>query len=86
MTSKHTHLIFAIVLTLTCSLTVHTAFQGADRRAYSKTLASESNSQSECLSNSASRLIFHTKMVVKQSLIITKESLNTVIDAAIEVL
>ncbi len=38
------------------------------------------------LPSSASRLIFHTKMVVEESLIITKESLNTIIDAAIEIL
>ena len=86
MTSKQTHLVFAIMLTLACSLTVHTAFQGVDRKATSEQSTSVSTKPSKGLSSSASRLIFHTKMVVEESLIITKESLNAIIDTALEIL
>lgn len=86
MTSKQTHITFSVLMALVFSLIVHASFQGVEPMK-SPIKVQNTNRQSHTdLSTSASKLIFHTKMVVHESLILTKESLNTILDTVIETL
>jgi len=86
MTTKQTHIIFGILLALACSLTVHTAFQGVEETMPNNQPHNVDMPLPQNLSTSTSKLIYHTKMVVQESLIVTRESLNAILDVAIKTL
>ena len=84
MTTNQTHLSFALLILLAASITTYTAFEG--KAADNASIESTTKSDAIALSQSMSSLIYHSKMVVSESLKVSKNSINLILDNTIETL
>ena len=77
---------FALLILLAASVTTYTAFKGKANNSQAINSSTTTKNNVIMLSKSMSNLIYHTKMVVSESLNISKSSINVVLDSTIETL
>jgi len=80
-----------LVVTIIVTIAVNVAVSNLTRSQSKKdcTISTQSHDQPKDLrqlSSSASRLIYHSKMIVAESIVVTKHSINLILDSAIKAL